>query len=221
MHFVSHNIALLRFLYAPFRAAFQYSSSLSVELSIELRRNVTRHRHVRKRWTRREPRARLFPTYLHFLWCIHRLVFHACFHILYKITMTILLDDKQEMADTISRDGFFNHGRSGLYVRLDGVHAHHRCNDKSLHKLLTYTPCAGPVLTKKGAPEKRQLTPHKDESVHFYVAQLAHYGLKPLKTKDPAKRNLLAAFKGGNTLAVSPSWSLRRLSYVLLRLTSQ
>lgn len=52
-------------------------------------------------------------------------------------------------------------------------------------------------MTKKGTVAKRQPPPHKDETGGFYSAQLIHYGLKPLKTKAPAKKALLAAFTKG------------------------
>ncbi|KAL1738716.1 hypothetical protein HDZ31DRAFT_69698, partial [Schizophyllum fasciatum] len=103
------------------------------------------------------------------------------------------------MALPASRDDFFHDG-STFYVEIDGKHRHPRCDASSLHGLLTYTP--GPVLTKKGQVAKRQPPPHKDPPAHFYTAQMLHYGLKPLKTRDPAKRKLLAAFEGRDTLAV-------------------
>ena len=62
-----------------------------------------------------------------------------------------------------------------------------------------------PALTKAGKVAKRQpKDTHKDEEAHFYAAQLVHYGLKPLKTREPAKKRLLAAFggAGGKTLEV-------------------
>ena len=46
---------------------------------------------------------------------------------------------------------------------------------------------------------------HKDEEAHFYAAQqVAHYGLKPFKTREPTKKHLLAAFGevDGKTLEV-------------------
>jgi hypothetical protein len=107
------------------------------------------------------------------------------------------------MAKPVSLDGFFYAGH-GLYVQSEGAstHRHHRRDAASLHALLTYVPPTGPLLTKKGEVAKRQPRPYKDEPGHFYVAQLALYGLKPLKTKDAAKKNLLLAFKGGKTLEV-------------------
>jgi hypothetical protein len=112
-------------------------------------------------------------------------------------------DYTRRMAKPVSRDGFFYAGH-GLYVQSEGalMHRHHRRDAASLHALLTYVPPAGPLLTKKGEVAKRQPRPYKDEPGHFYVAQLALYGLKPLKTKDAAKKNLLLAFKGGKTLEV-------------------
>ncbi|KAL1721774.1 hypothetical protein EV715DRAFT_271031 [Schizophyllum commune] len=103
------------------------------------------------------------------------------------------------MAQPVSRDDFFYDGTM-FYVEIEGKHRHPRCDVSSLHGLLTYTP--GPLLTKKGQVAKRQPPPHKDPPAHFYTAQMIHYGLKPLKTRDPAKKKLLAAFDGGATLAV-------------------
>ena len=60
-------------------------------------------------------------------------------------------------------------------------------------EISTYTP-PPPVLTKKGTIAKRQPPPFKEPPAHFFTAQMAHYGLKPLKTKEPAKKKLLAAF---------------------------
>ena len=103
-------------------------------------------------------------------------------------------------ASPVSRDGFFHCGNT-FYVEVDG-HRHTRAHPSSLHSLLTYTPPTGPALTKAGKVAKRQPGPHKDEPGHFYCAQLLHYGLKPLKTKEAAKRNLLAAFNGSTDLQV-------------------
>jgi hypothetical protein len=165
-------------------SVFEFALSRAESSAPNAVRGVTRHAFVR---------VRLFPTYLYLLLCTHHLVFRAYFGIVYKITMTTTSDYTRKMAGPISRDGFSYDGHQGLYVQPDGAfHAHLRHDDASLHALLTNTPSTGPEPTKKD----------KDKPGHFYVAQLAHYGLKPLKTKDAAKRNLLAAFKGGNTLVV-------------------
>jgi len=87
-----------------------------------------------------------------------------------------------------------------LYVTVDH-YRHERADPGTLHRLLTYTE-PGPRLTKAGKIAKRQPPPHKDEPGHFYCAQLLHYGLKPLKTKEPAKKHLLAAFTANGTLSV-------------------
>jgi hypothetical protein len=102
-------------------------------------------------------------------------------------------------APPVVRDSFSYSGR-GLYVTID-YHHHERADPGTLHRLLTYTEPA-PRLTKAGKVAKRQPTPHKDEPGHFYCAQLLHYGLKPLKTKEPAKKQLLAAFTANGTLSV-------------------
>ncbi|KAK1221327.1 hypothetical protein PQX77_015874 [Marasmius sp. AFHP31] len=88
-----------------------------------------------------------------------------------------------------------------FYVEFEGNFVE-REHSTRLHWLLTYTPPAGPVLTKKGTVAKRQPAPHKDSPGWFYCAQLLHYGLKPLKTKAPAKKQLLAAFDKDGVLRV-------------------
>jgi hypothetical protein len=97
-------------------------------------------------------------------------------------------------APPVVRDSFSYSGR-GLYVTIDG-YPHGRADQDTLHRLLTYTE-PGPLLTKAGKVAKRQPPPRKDMPGHFYCAQLLHYGLKPLKTKEPAKKQLLAAFTNG------------------------
>ena len=90
------------------------------------------------------------------------------------------------------------------YNRHSGLEAnrHARCASDCLHALLTYTD-PGPALTKQGKPRVQQPRPHRNESAGFYQAQLVHHGLKPLKTKGPAKNALLAAIQANNgTLAV-------------------
>lgn len=108
-------------------------------------------------------------------------------------------------AAPVTKDNVFFYTFSGLYVEVsDGgaysKHRHARADPSTLYNLLTYED-RGPVLTKKGVPAKRQPV-HKDETVHFYCAQLLHYGLKPLKTKPAAKKHLLAAFGPDQTLGV-------------------
>jgi hypothetical protein len=94
----------------------------------------------------------------------------------------------------------FSYSGSRFYVTIDG-HDHERADPQTLHQLLTYTE-PDPVYTKAGNLAKRQPPPHQDSPWHFYTAQLVHYGLKPLKTKDAAKRNLLAAFGADRCLSV-------------------
>ena len=61
------------------------------------------------------------------------------------------------------------------------------------------------MLTKKGVVLKKQPLPHKDETGHFYIAQLIHYGLSVVKTKNAAKNRLMAAIgteKDGKSLKI-------------------
>ena len=111
-------------------------------------------------------------------------------------------DYEQEYAPAISREGFTCRG-DRFYVVVDG-NQHEREGSQQLYKLLTYTP-PPPTLTKKGTVAKKQPVPHKDHAAHFYCAQLIHYGLKPLKTREPAKKKLLAAFGAGQMLSVPAS----------------
>jgi len=102
----------------------------------------------------------------------------------------------------ITRNGF-SFQDDKFYVEID-YRTHTRKDAAELYALLTYTP-PPPALTKAGKVAKRQpKDTHKDEEAHFYAAQLVHYGLKPLKTREPAKKRLLAAFGGadGKTLEV-------------------
>ncbi|KAJ7047206.1 hypothetical protein C8F04DRAFT_1227273 [Mycena alexandri] len=101
-------------------------------------------------------------------------------------------------APPIRRDGFVCIG-DDFYVQ--GRLNSRRANATDLHTLLTYT-APPPVLTKAGKVAKRQPRPHEDQSEEFYLAQVAHYGLKAVKTKDAAKRALLSAFGSKKTLAV-------------------
>jgi hypothetical protein len=96
----------------------------------------------------------------------------------------------------IARDGF-SFKDDKFYVTV-GYHTHTRKDAAELYALLTYTP-PPPALTKAGKVAKRQpKDTHKDEEAHFYEAQLIHYGLKPLKTREPAKKRLLAGFDGAD-----------------------
>ena len=102
----------------------------------------------------------------------------------------------------IARDGF-SFKDDKFYVTVD-YHTHTRKDAAELYALLTYTP-PPLALTKAGKVAKRQpKDTHKDEEAHFYEAQLVHYGMKPLKTREPAKKRLLAGFGGpdGKSLEV-------------------
>ncbi|KAJ7172081.1 hypothetical protein C8R46DRAFT_946962 [Mycena filopes] len=107
----------------------------------------------------------------------------------------------RDYAPPIQRDGFVCNAYD-FYVQSGNRHVKLRRADATdLHALLTYT-APPPVLTKAGKVAKRQPRPHEDESEEFYLAQVAHYGLKAVKTKDAAKRALLSAFGSKKTLAV-------------------
>ena len=96
----------------------------------------------------------------------------------------------------ITRNGF-SFKDDKFYVKV-GYNRHTRKDAAELYALLTYTP-PPPALTKAGKVAKRQpKDTHKDEEAHFYEAQLVHYGMKPLKTREPAKKRLLAGFSGAN-----------------------
>ncbi|PPQ68630.1 hypothetical protein CVT25_005539 [Psilocybe cyanescens] len=97
--------------------------------------------------------------------------------------------------------GAFTFKEGMIYAEFEGP-CHPRTDAAELHRLLTYSP-PPPVLTKAGTVAKRQpKDTHVDPDAHYYSAQLIHYGLKPLKTKIPAKKRLLAAFGDGKTLQV-------------------
>ncbi|KAJ7112427.1 hypothetical protein C8R43DRAFT_1040722 [Mycena crocata] len=107
----------------------------------------------------------------------------------------------QHYAEPIRRDGFLYYGND-FYVTVQGSRSRmSRTDSTRLHSLLTYT-APPPVLTKAGKVAKRQPRPHQDESEEFYLSQVAHYGLQPVKTKEAAKRALLSAFGSKKTLQV-------------------
>ena len=93
------------------------------------------------------------------------------------------------MAQPVSRDGFFYDGLR-FWVEVDG-NQHVREPPKTLRPLLTGEAPSGSAA-------------QKDKPTHFYVAQLKHYGLKPLKTKGPAKAALLEALNQKPKLSVPP-----------------
>ncbi|TFK31018.1 hypothetical protein BDQ12DRAFT_582116, partial [Crucibulum laeve] len=118
-------------------------------------------------------------------------------------------------AAPVSRDGFFHSGDK-FYVEIkdsssSNVHRHPRCNPESLYNFLTYEKPTGPVLTKAGTVAKRQPPEHKDEPGHFYCPQLLHYGLKPMKTKEPAKKKLLTAFQESGNRSLSMPMAIAEL----------
>ena len=92
----------------------------------------------------------------------------------------------------------YKYGTCGLQV--NGID---RSSSERLMYLLTYVD-PGPVLTKRGKPRVRQPPPHKDETGKFYEAQLIHYGLKPRKDKQAAKKALLEAAEANSGKFVVP-----------------
>lgn len=97
----------------------------------------------------------------------------------------------------MARDGFIFNGQ--FCVDVDG-HLHKREDPATLYVLLN----AVPPTTKDGKSARKPA--NSDREAHFYAAQLLHYGLPFLKTRDPAKKKLLTAFGGvnGRTLNVPP-----------------
>lgn len=97
----------------------------------------------------------------------------------------------------LSRDGFIFNGQ--FCVDVDG-NLHKREDPATLYVLLN----AVPPTTKDGKTARKPA--NSDREAHFYTAQLLHYGLPSLKTRDAAKKKLLTAFGGANgrTLNVPP-----------------
>lgn len=99
----------------------------------------------------------------------------------------------------ITRDGFTYDGRN-FTVQFE-EHQVERCDAASLYTLLTHVD-PPPVMTKAGAPAKRQPPPFVDRPGWFYCGQLLHYGLKPLKTKEAAKKLLHKSYDAYLKLAI-------------------
>ncbi|KAF9000277.1 hypothetical protein BDQ17DRAFT_1543305 [Cyathus striatus] len=95
----------------------------------------------------------------------------------------------------LHREGF-SYYADQFYVQVENSN-HGRESASDLYSLLTCVAPTGPALTKAGKVAKRKPQPCRDPPCHFYRAQLLHYGLPDLKTKQPAKKKLLAAFKNG------------------------
>ncbi|KAI4259157.1 MAG: hypothetical protein L6R42_004716 [Xanthoria sp. 1 TBL-2021] len=94
---------------------------------------------------------------------------------------------------------FDSHNGFHIYDK-DRHQVYKRCEPKKLHDLLTYDEEAA-KYTKAGKLRKNPPR-HTDETQHFYVAQLTHYGLKPTKSKQAAKSTLLAAYDSEEGLLV-------------------
>lgn len=101
----------------------------------------------------------------------------------------------------VSPPPFSFDSRSGFHIYDKDRHqVYKRCEPKKLHDLLTYDEEAA-KYTKAGKLRKNPPR-HTDETQHFYVAQLTHYGLKPTKSKQAAKSTLLAAYDSKEGLLV-------------------
>ncbi|EEB91458.1 hypothetical protein MPER_10175 [Moniliophthora perniciosa FA553] len=114
-------------------------------------------------------------------------------------------------AQPVTRDGFFYDGCK-FYVEIKNGSRMERVERESsqrLYDLLTWSGPPPPLLTKKGTVAARQPPPHKDPNVAFYCGQLVHYGLKQLKTKEPAKKHLLAAYGNDRNLLKVPEHILK------------
>ncbi|KAF9000280.1 hypothetical protein BDQ17DRAFT_1359951 [Cyathus striatus] len=99
------------------------------------------------------------------------------------------------MVSPIRRDRFTFHDDK-FYVEVENCD-HQRESASRLYFLLTYVaPIELALANTEGVPKPPKA--HKDPPANFYRAQLLHYGLPELKTKAPAKKRLLAAFKDGS-----------------------
>jgi hypothetical protein len=111
--------------------------------------------------------------------------------------------DTRVYASTITEGPFSYHHYQGLTVN-----RHLREPGDKLFALLTWQD-TGPALRKDGKPKVHQPPKHKDPNDAFYHAQCVHYGLKPLKTKSAAKKELLKAWERGGRKFVVPDHILR------------
>ncbi|KAJ3492877.1 hypothetical protein NLJ89_g11147 [Agrocybe chaxingu] len=99
--------------------------------------------------------------------------------------------DTPSLTPAISRDGFSY--QDGVFYAEGDSYRYTRADAAELYELLTYEP-SPQILDDAGNPTKNQPKRHVDRKAEFYSAQMAHYGLKVLKTREAAKKNLLAAF---------------------------
>ncbi|CAA7259316.1 unnamed protein product [Cyclocybe aegerita] len=101
--------------------------------------------------------------------------------------------DHFSLAPPVSRDGF-SYQDEKFYVTSD-PHKHPRMDAAELYELLTRTTPRTSDTTKGTRKGMDSIGPKKDREPHFYTAQMAHYGLKVLKTRGAAKKKLLAVFE--------------------------
>ncbi|KAF9562443.1 hypothetical protein CPC08DRAFT_376607 [Agrocybe pediades] len=90
----------------------------------------------------------------------------------------------------ISRDGFVYYN-GVFYVEVEGKR-YRQEDPKSLYMILTEQGPPPEKRTKTGEIAKRQ--PKDSHSPGFYTAQMIFYGMKPLKTKEAAKKKLLVSY---------------------------
>ncbi len=114
-----------------------------------------------------------------------------------------------EHASPVSSPPFKYTSFTGLYVDTPVYEGRHRrCSSTRLYELLTYED-PGPAYTKAGQLKIHQPPKHRDEPQNFYTAQCVHYGLNPFKSKQAAKKALLAAHEGSANGLTVPENILR------------
>ncbi|KAI9702119.1 MAG: hypothetical protein M1836_001463 [Candelina mexicana] len=97
-----------------------------------------------------------------------------------------------EYAPPANRYGFY-HCNGVFWPDVGNSNRHERAKVSTLKSLLQPPT---PQLTKSGKPSKRNIPPPPpDPAGHWYEAQLLHYGLKPSKDKQTAKKRLLKAIE--------------------------
>ncbi|KAI9763493.1 MAG: hypothetical protein M1835_007802 [Candelina submexicana] len=97
-----------------------------------------------------------------------------------------------EYAPPATRYGFY-HCNGVFWPDVGNSNRHERAKVSTLKSLLQPPT---PQSIKSGKPSKRNIPPPPpDPAGHWYEAQLLHYGLKPSKDKQTAKKRLLKAIE--------------------------